>query len=563
MDTPDRSVIRVARSNRDLRYLLTGLAVSTAGDWIYGVALVVLVFEETRSPAWVAATGIMRLAPYIVFGVAAGALADRYDRRQVMIGSDLVRALLMFGLAGAAALGTPVIVGLAIAFLTTAAGTPYGPAMAAVTPSLVAEDDLGSANAALSTVDNTALVIGPAVGGLLVLFGSTHIAFMVNGVTFLVSGLATAAIRTPPRTARDGPHESFFDQIRASVITVVGHAEVVTLVLIFGAASFVYGTELVFLVLVAEDQLGMGSQGVGFLQAAIGAGGLAAAGITGRLASRVYPLRALTGAALGFGLPLAGLAFLTWPPAAYGLLMLSGASVIVIDVLSVTLIQRSIPPDLLARAFGLLDSIGVAAIVAGSLLTPPLLGTVGLGGTLVIVGLFLPAVALAMLPRLRRLEATPIDAEIAERVTLLRSVDLFHRVPAQALEGIAQRVRELTVGPGETVVRQGEPADRFYVVRAGTLKVFSARDEAGIAEPVRTLGAGDYFGEIGIIERVPRTATVRAQTPCTLYAIEGDDFLAFVNRAPTTSATLLDVVTKRLVVTHPARRLSPGGPPSP
>jgi len=149
-----------ALSHRDFRRLAAGLAVSTAGNWLYNVALLVYVFERTHSASWVAAASIIRLAPFVVFGPLGGALADRVERRSLMIASDLARAVLMLCLALAAARTAPPALVLAIAFLSTTAGTPYNPAVGAVTPALVPESDLAAANAVARTLDNVAIVAG-------------------------------------------------------------------------------------------------------------------------------------------------------------------------------------------------------------------------------------------------------------------------------------------------------------------------------------------------------------------------------------------------------------------
>src|SRR4030088_2826787 len=93
-----RATLRSPLAISALRRLLAAMAVSIAGDWLYKVALVVFVFQTTNSAGWVAATTVLRLVPYVLLGGAGGALADRYDRRTVMVASDLVRGALMLAL---------------------------------------------------------------------------------------------------------------------------------------------------------------------------------------------------------------------------------------------------------------------------------------------------------------------------------------------------------------------------------------------------------------------------------------------------------------------------------
>src|SRR4029077_12220482 len=132
-----RGPLRVAFGSGEFRRLVAALAVSQAGDWLYNVGLLVSLFDRTHSTGWVAAGTVVRLMPIVLVGPLAGAIADRYDRRTVMIASDLARAGCMGLLALVAATSVSPAFALALAFLSTLAGSPYRPAVAATTPSLV------------------------------------------------------------------------------------------------------------------------------------------------------------------------------------------------------------------------------------------------------------------------------------------------------------------------------------------------------------------------------------------------------------------------------------------
>src|SRR5438132_8915661 len=193
-----------ALSHPDFARLALCLAGSTAGSWLSNVALLVYVFDRTHSASWVAAATVVRLAPFVLFGPIGGALADRLERRSLMIASDLARGGLMLGLAVAAATSAPPAVALAIAFLSTTAGTPYNPAVGAMTPALVREADLAAANAVVRTIDNTAIVLGPAIGGLLLVVGPPAFTFLANGVSFLGSVIAVSLISVRSRAETVG-----------------------------------------------------------------------------------------------------------------------------------------------------------------------------------------------------------------------------------------------------------------------------------------------------------------------------------------------------------------------
>ena len=187
VDRAERAGFKGALAHRDFRILLASLTTSGTGDWLYNVALVVLVLDTTGSPGWVAAASIGRLVPYVLFSPFGGALADRYGPRRMMIASDLARAALMGLLALVAVTSAPIIFAIAIAFLSTAAGTPFFPSVAATTPSVVDEKSLAPANGLISTVDSLSIALGPALGGVLLLLGPPQVAFVINALTFVVS----------------------------------------------------------------------------------------------------------------------------------------------------------------------------------------------------------------------------------------------------------------------------------------------------------------------------------------------------------------------------------------
>ena len=176
--------IRAALRYPAFRRLLTALAVSQIGDWLYNLALVVLVYDRTHSAAWAGVTTAARVVPVVALGPLGGVLADRFDRRRIMIVSDLARMGLMVLLAAVAAARLPILLAPLIAATATAFSAPYLPCVAAVTPRVVDDADLPGANAARSAVAGLGIIVGPALGGLLLLLGSPAFAFALNAVTF-------------------------------------------------------------------------------------------------------------------------------------------------------------------------------------------------------------------------------------------------------------------------------------------------------------------------------------------------------------------------------------------
>ena len=180
---------------RNVRLLIGGTGLSQIGDWLYNVALIVFVFDRTGSAAWVAAAGVVRLVPYVLFGTIGGMIADRRPRRSTMIASDVIRAMVMFVMTVVVARDGSPVLAVVLAGVATTFSVAYGPCVNAAIPRLVDEDDLSVVNTLSATVTNLSYALGPALGGVLLILGSPSAALAVNGFTFLVSAMFTAMIR--------------------------------------------------------------------------------------------------------------------------------------------------------------------------------------------------------------------------------------------------------------------------------------------------------------------------------------------------------------------------------
>jgi MFS family permease len=547
--------------HRDFRYLAGSLAISQVGDWLYNVALIVFVFDRTRSAAWVAAAGIVRLLPYTIFGPLGGLLADRRPRKRLMIASDLLRSVLMFGLALVAATTGQAAVAIALSGLATTFAVAYSPCVNAAVPLLVGEEDLAPANALLTTVTNLSYALGPALGGALLVLGSPAAAFAVNGVTFLASAAATLPIGAPlgpeveVRASQVGtasPDEnssSFASRFFAGIDAIKTSAGPALLVLIWTSSNLLYGQETVLYPLAAARLLRTGVNGVAFLYAAIGIGGLMAAGLAHRLADHPRQGAVLTAAALGCGVPIGLLAFVHQPWIAYLLLLGEGVTMIVLDVLVVTALQRLLGGDVLGRAFGAIDALIVAAILAGTLIAPVVVRVSSLEVALVLAASLTFAAGLAFLPKARAIDRASAEraAELAPRVALLQGLDIFGGASRATLENLAEVSAAEPVAAGTAVISEGEAPDDLFVVISGTLEAWV--DDGGAPRVVGALGPGDYFGEIGLFRGVPRTATVRCAAEGELLRIPGPRFLAIVTGETARVATLSRTVQARLA-TH-------------
>ncbi len=393
---------------RPFHLLLAALATSSCGDWLYNVALLALVFERTRSGTLVALTTAARVIPIVVLGPLGGVIADRYDRRALMIASDLVRAGLMIALAGVAATGLPIFMTPILAAAATAAAIVHPPSVAASTARLVAASELQRANALRSAIGQSAIVAGPALGALVLVATTPALAILINALTFLASAGVTRLIPSGPAFAPpERPTEratGVFEDISAGVQALRGAPSAIRLLSADVLCSGVYGMLTVTLVLLSR-QIGTGNAGYGLLLGAYGIGGVIGAIVTGRMGN---PSRWRPTLLVALLLIAAMLGVLGSAPTLLEALvaaLLAGGGMVVGEVLSDTALPRMLDDEVLARAYGLALPASLGGIVVGSLLAGPLVSTLGIGGAFTATGAI---VLIACLLIVRRRLVVPV-----------------------------------------------------------------------------------------------------------------------------------------------------------
>jgi MFS family permease len=387
---------------RPFQFLMTSLAVSSCGDWLYNVALLAIVYERTGSATWVSLTTAARVLPIVALGPLGGVMADRYDRRRLMIAADVIRAGLMAVLGIAAAAGLPVLLAPVLAAAATAAGSVYPSCVAASTARFVPDEELQRANALRAAVGQAAIVAGPALGAIVMVVAGPSVAILLNALTFILSALAVGAIgaseKFAPERAAEVQMPSVLAEIKTGARALRGAPTAVRLVAADVLASAVYGMLTVTLVLISR-KVGAGSGGYGLLIGGFGAGGLIGASITARLDAPSRWRRTLAVAIVLVGLPLAALGVVPSLPAAMALALLGGGGMIVGEVLGETALPRMLDDEVLARAYGLVFPISISGIVAGSLVAGPLVSLLGLTGTMVVGGASVLAIGTLLLSR--------------------------------------------------------------------------------------------------------------------------------------------------------------------
>ena len=393
-------------ANPDLRRIQLAWAGSLIGTWAYGIAIVVYAYEQGGATA----VGIVGLSRWLAAAFAspfAALLGDRYDRRLVMVVSDLVRALLISGAAVAAYADASPIVIYVIAALVGVAATAFRPAQAALVPSLArTPEELTAANVSASAIESIGIFAGPAIGGLLLAAFGPGAVFIVTAVGSGLVGDPRAGRATGRRSRAQGRRAAARSSTSSSLgfRTVARERRLRLLVGLFSAQTFVDGMLNVLIVVVALKLLDTGNAGVGFLNSAVGVGGL-----LGALAAAALVGRGRLAADFGvgifiWGVPIALLA--VWPNQIFALVLLGivGIGNTIVDVSGMTLLQRAAPDEVLARVFGVMESLFLLTVGLGALAAPLLLNWLGTRGALIAAGALLPLLVVPAWPRLNDMD---------------------------------------------------------------------------------------------------------------------------------------------------------------
>jgi MFS family permease len=530
--------LRAVFASRALRRIQLAWIGSILGGWAYLVALGVYAYDEGGAAA-VGLIGLIRLVPAALLAPFTSSLVDRLPRTHVMIASDLARFALMLGAAATIAADGAAPVVYALVTLSAVAGTVFRPAKSALLPALVASpSELTAANVASSTLESVGMFLGPALGGALLAVSSPSLVFAVNALTFLWSAALVFGLRRyePPREppARDASDTAAQESsaFLAGIVTIAREPALRTLVGLYGAQTLVAGAVNVLVVVTAFEILDLGDGGVGLLYAAVGVGGLIGGFVALLLAARGRLARDFAIGLALFGLPLALIGGVPVAVVAVVALAILGVGNSIVDVNALTIMQRAVPDAVLGRALGALDGLMLATLGLGSVLAPVLVDLVGPETALVITGVLLPVLALLTRPRLRAIDR---GAAAPEATELLREVPLLRSLPEPVLERLARESAAVSFAAGATIIHQGDPGDRFYVVSAGTVGILG-----------RTFGPGEAFGEIALLRDVPRTATATAVTDVSLVTLDRAPFVAAVTGHAPSAAEADSLIAARL-----------------
>ncbi len=490
-------------------------------DSALNVALAVYAFRASGL-AGLGILAVVRSLPAAVLGPGLAAVADRY-RSDRVLESVLAALAALFSAIGLDIWANgPVAAVYLLAAVAAVVYAVYWPAQSGLLPLLArTPEELTAVNVASTGIENVGTLLGPAGAGVLVATVGTASVLLIGAA--LVAGSALAVLTVgptvrPPVASPTGPGAGA--QLQGGFRALAQDRLPRLIVLVYLAQIFLVGALSVLTVVIALEAVHLGPGGVGYLNAAVGAGGVAGSVATLGLVGRRRLAPPLAWALLASGAALTIVAAVSNGVLAAGLLVVLGIGNAIVDVTALTLLQRVVRRRMLIRVLGVVEGLWWAMVGLGGLVATGLVDLIGVHPAVAVTGATAMAAALLSAAALRRVDE---HAQVPERqLRALRSVPMFAGQPPLAMERLAFDLIEVEVPAGSVVIRQGDVGDRFYMIDEGRVEVV---DRA-------MLDAGDWFGEIALLDDVPRTATVTAVTDTRLFALEREDFLDAVT-APT------------------------------
>jgi hypothetical protein len=540
-----RAAFREALRSPDVRRIELAWGLSVVAEFASTVALVVFAYEQGGATL-VAVYGLLRTLAGGSVALAIAGIGDRVRGEVLLRGSTGLKTILLVLAAVTPAVGGPALGVVALAAGSSGLEGAYRPVQAATLPWLVRTPaELAAANVVASMMESIGALIGPVLAGVVLALAEPPVSMAVAATFFGFAWLSLRRLTVEGRRPASRSTRVLHD-MAAGVTAFVRVAPPGGVTILMFAQTFVRGALIVLIAVLAVDVLVLGEQAVGWLNAAVGAGGLVG-GLVAVALVRVTRLgRSFIAGLLLWGLPLAVLAVALHPAVAYLAFVVIGIGNAVEDVGLYTLLARLVHPRELARVVGVSELAALGGVGVGSVAAPPLLDAFGMRGTLAVLGLGLTGLALAHARRFARIDRTM--PQPGQEVDLLRGLPMFAPLPLAVIELLASELRPDRFAPGSVVMSEGGLGEEFHVIASGSASV----TVRGTPRP--PLGPGDCFGEIALLRDIPRTATIIAVEELHTLALRREEFLAAITGSARSSVAAESLATQRLTQDPPGDR---------
>jgi MFS family permease len=385
--------------NRDFRVLLVSQGVSSLGDAVSFTALPLLVLALTGSGVAMGVVGALQTLPDLVFGMFAGALADRSDRKRMMFGADLGRALLTALIPLSVLLGGPTMaIVLIVAEPLSTLSSLFLAGYTASVPALDGRPQLASANAICETVYTAGYMVGPSIAGVLASTIGPGPTLGIDAASFALSSLGLFLVRRPLRAPVDRPRTRIVDDIREGIQFILGHPILRSAILLWGISSIVTAPIVAALAFRITRDLGQSPTILGIVLTAYGVGTVAGSLAATRIGRRTSVAAVLLLGQFATGVVLVGIAVAGVVPALIACALIAGVSQSLVLVTYITVRTAYSPDHLLGRvgSTARVISLGLQPLgmLAGGVLIDATSGTT----TIAVMGAALCVLALAFVP---------------------------------------------------------------------------------------------------------------------------------------------------------------------
>ncbi len=402
---------------RDFTLLWIGQFISQIGDKFYAIALAWWVLERTKSPWMMGMLMTASVLPGLIVGPLAGGCIDRWNRKRILVLTDIIRGVSVFGVAVLAGLGQlriEYIFGVAV--IISVAAAFFNPTVAAVIPQLVPKEQLARANSLSQLIDGVTKVMGPLAGALVVGWLGFTPVFMINGLSFLIAaGLTVLMKRALAPTGPTG--RTITADVQSGLRFIVNNNQVRVVLIIIGLAHLNVGGLAVIVPMLAKGLSGSGITNLGLLEMMVGAGMIAGSLLFGLQKRRTVGGHWLFGAMTVMGSSFliigAGLGNKVTAVGPFMVLMtLIGGSIAVASIYWTAILQSNVPNEMAGRVFSIAVTLGnttlpVAYGLYGGLLSfAPIAVVLGTSG----VGLILITLLLGVLYRRSSLQGHFVDS---------------------------------------------------------------------------------------------------------------------------------------------------------
>jgi MFS transporter, DHA3 family, macrolide efflux protein len=362
--------------NTSFVILMSGQSVSQIGSSIYYVVLMLFLKQATSSASVIGLNETLALLPAVVLGPLVGTLADHWNRKRIIVASDLIRGLLMMTLGCVGLASLPFFfhseikawTAIAVTFLVGIADSLFNPTIQAALPDIVPEAGLKSANSVRQIAVQLSVLIGQGIGGVLFAILGFPLVLILNGISYLTAAIASLFITVPRRSNRaDTPsYRGFFKETKAGLAYIIGNKGLRSIFLLLMIVNLLTPPLIISFPFLIEDLLKVRAEYLGFMFAVFMVGGIIGYVLYGAIKSaRVTDHSVFFGALLLVAVTVSSIGLLPPVPVLFALCAAIGFSIAVINVILPTAIQRTVPSDIRGRVFGSMGSLSTGLVPVG------------------------------------------------------------------------------------------------------------------------------------------------------------------------------------------------------